>query len=85
MLESAVVIREKALGPDHPAVASSLLPLSEIYRRQGRRDDAEKLFKRARTIRKSSLREVPVFFATNRKRDPERQERRVRHGKRFRI
>ena len=71
LLESAVGIREKALGPDHPAVASSLLPLSEIYRRQGRRDDAEKLFKRARAIRKSSLREVPVFFATNRKRDPD--------------
>ncbi|CAN0508994.1 unnamed protein product, partial [Phaeothamnion confervicola] len=47
VLGSAVAIQEKALAPDHPAVASSLLPLSEIYRKQGRLEDAEKLFKRA--------------------------------------
>jgi esterase/lipase superfamily enzyme/Tfp pilus assembly protein PilF len=71
LLESAVGIQEKTLAPDHPALASSLLPLSEVYRLQGRRDDAERAFKRARVIRKSSLTEVPVFFATNRKRDPD--------------
>jgi esterase/lipase superfamily enzyme len=69
LLESALAIQEKTLGVNHPALASSLLPLSEIYRALGRRDDAERILRRVRQIRKASLTEVPVLFATNRKRD----------------
>lgn len=66
-LESALKTRENALDPNHPAIAANLLQLSELYRLQGRRDDSEEMFRRARKIRKSGLREVRVYFATNRK------------------
>jgi tetratricopeptide (TPR) repeat protein len=38
--QQALAIREKALGPDHPDVASSLNNLAELYRKQGRYADA---------------------------------------------
>jgi tetratricopeptide (TPR) repeat protein len=43
----ALIIREKALGPDHPDVAVSLNNLGELYRAQGRYADAEPLYKRS--------------------------------------
>jgi tetratricopeptide (TPR) repeat protein len=44
-------IREKALGPDHPDVASSLSSLGELYYSLRRYTQAESLFKRALEIR----------------------------------
>src|SRR6476619_7125062 len=38
--------REKALGPNHPLVATSLFNLAELYRVQGRYGEAESFFKR---------------------------------------
>lgn len=67
-LERALAVREKVLRPEHPAFIASLLQLAELYRLGGRREDSEKLIKRARSIRKSGLNEIPVFFATDRKR-----------------
>jgi len=52
---SALAIREKALGPDHPDVAKSLNNLAEVYREQGRNADAEALYQRALAIREKAL------------------------------
>jgi hypothetical protein len=40
-LRLILVIGEKALGPDHPAVAISLNNLAALYNDQGRYTDAE--------------------------------------------
>jgi esterase/lipase superfamily enzyme/Tfp pilus assembly protein PilF len=66
LLEGALATREKVLGGNHPAVAANLIHLSELYRLQGRRQDAEKLLRRARTIHRSGIKELPIFFATDR-------------------
>jgi CHAT domain-containing protein len=50
-----LIIREKALGPDHPDVAASLNGLAVLYRSQGRYADAEPLFQRALSIREKAL------------------------------
>ena len=39
----SLAIREKSLGPNHPAVATSLNNLARLYRAQGRYADAEPL------------------------------------------
>ena len=49
LYKRALAIREKALGPDHPAVAQSLNNLADLYTAQGRYADAEPLYKRALT------------------------------------
>ena len=46
LYKRSLAIREKALGPDHPDVATSLNNLAELYRAQGRYADAEPLYKR---------------------------------------
>ncbi len=48
------MIQEKALGPDHPDVAS-LNNLASLYNSQGRYADAEPLLKRALTIQERAL------------------------------
>jgi tetratricopeptide (TPR) repeat protein len=48
----ALAIREKALGPDHPDVATSLESMAAaLYRATDRDKEAEKLERRAATIR----------------------------------
>jgi hypothetical protein len=47
----ALAIREKALGPDHPSVATSLENLAELYRATKRNTEAEVLEARAAKIR----------------------------------
>jgi hypothetical protein len=42
---------EKALGPDHPGVGTSLNNLAVLYQEMGRAADAEPLAKRALVIR----------------------------------
>jgi len=39
----SLAIREKALGPDHPDVAQSLVNLAALYRKTGRDKEAEPL------------------------------------------
>ena len=51
----SLAIKEKALGPDHPHVATSVSNLAELYRNQGRYVDAEPLFRRSLAIREKSL------------------------------
>ena len=51
----ALVIYEKAFGPDHPNVAASLDGLARLCRAQGRYDAAEPLCKRALAIREKAL------------------------------
>ena len=45
----------KALGPDHPNVATSLNNLAELYRNQGKYAEAEPLYKRSLAIREKAL------------------------------
>src|SRR5262245_11043664 len=42
--------QEKALGPEHPDVGTSLNNLATLYRAQGRLDEAEPLFRRDLSI-----------------------------------
>ena len=55
LYKRSLAIREKALGPDHPDVASSLNNLAWLYQRQGRYADAEPLYKRSLAIREKAL------------------------------
>jgi tetratricopeptide (TPR) repeat protein len=49
--EAALKVAEKNVGPDHPAVATSLNNLAELYRATKRIVEAEKLEERAARIR----------------------------------
>jgi tetratricopeptide (TPR) repeat protein len=51
----ALAISEKALGPDHPSVASGLCELASTYRELGRYEEAEPLLSRALSIREKAL------------------------------
>src|SRR5207237_491026 len=58
LLQRALEIREKALGPEHPDVATCLNSLAAVYRDRGDRGDydrAERLFQRALAIREKIL------------------------------
>jgi CHAT domain-containing protein/Tfp pilus assembly protein PilF len=50
LFKRSLAIREKALGPDHPDVATSLNNLAQSYSNQRRYSDAEPLFNRALAI-----------------------------------
>ena len=52
LYKRALAIREKALGPDHPTVATSSNNLAHSYDAQGRYAEAEPLYKRALAIRR---------------------------------
>ncbi len=51
----ALAIREKALGPEHPAVAFSLNNLAGLYVNQGKYVEAEPLYQRALGIVEKAL------------------------------
>jgi tetratricopeptide (TPR) repeat protein len=53
--ERALAIKEKALGPDHPDVASALTDLGAVYRAQGQYAEAIPLFERAIAIYEKAL------------------------------
>ena len=53
--KKALAITEKALGPEHPDVATSLNNLAALYESQGRYAEAEPLYKRALAIREKAL------------------------------
>jgi tetratricopeptide (TPR) repeat protein len=48
-------IREKALGPEHPNLATSLNNLAVLYRAQGKYAEAEPLYKRSLAIMEKAL------------------------------
>ena len=51
LFKRSLAIKEKALGPDHPNVATSLENMADLYRKTGREKTAEALAKRAAAIR----------------------------------
>jgi tetratricopeptide (TPR) repeat protein len=53
--QRALGIREKALGPEHPAVAQSLNNLAALYDDQGKYAEAEPLYQRALGMREKAL------------------------------
>ena len=55
LYKRALAISEKALGPDHPDVGSSLNNLAMLYESQGRYAEAEPLYKRALAISEKAL------------------------------
>ncbi len=55
LYKRALAIVEKALGPDHPQVATSLNNLAELYRAQGKYGEAEPLYKRSLAIMEKAL------------------------------
>ncbi|RBP08535.1 Tfp pilus assembly protein PilF [Roseiarcus fermentans] len=55
LFERALTIREKALGPDHPATAASLNNLALLLQAQGDLAGARLLFERALTIWETAL------------------------------
>jgi tetratricopeptide (TPR) repeat protein len=55
LLKGALAIFEKALGPDHPKVATGLSNLAALYQVQGRYAEAEPLLKRALAIFEKAL------------------------------
>ena len=55
LYKRSLAIWEKALGPDHPDVATSLNNLAVLYREQGRYADAEPLYKRSLAIDEKAL------------------------------
>ena len=55
LLQRSLAINEKALGQDHPDVASSLNSLATLYRSQGKYAAAEALYQRSLAIRETTL------------------------------
>src|SRR5450755_2576671 len=55
LFQSALAIREKVLGPEHPDTATSLNNLAWLYREQGQHEQAEPLYQRALAIREKVL------------------------------
>jgi len=61
----ALAIREKQLGPEHPDTAQSLNNLAELYRAQGKYEQAEPLYQRALAIREKQLGPEHPYTATS--------------------
>jgi CHAT domain-containing protein len=55
LLKRSLAIREKALGPEHPDVATSLNNLAELYRGTGNYTAAEPLYQRSLSISEKKL------------------------------
>ena len=55
LYERGLAIRERAFGPDHPLVATSLNGLASLYKEQGQDDKARPLYERALAIREHAL------------------------------
>ena len=53
--KKALQVAEKAVGPDHPSVATSLNNLAELYHTQGQYAQAEPLCKRSLAIREEAF------------------------------
>jgi tetratricopeptide (TPR) repeat protein len=51
LYKRSLAINEKALGPEHPKVATILENIAALFRKTGREKEAEALEKRAAAIR----------------------------------
>jgi esterase/lipase superfamily enzyme/Tfp pilus assembly protein PilF len=69
LLKTALDIKEKIFGPAHAEVAYSLSQLGDLYRLEGKCGESELYFVKAQRIGAKAIREVPVLFGTDRKRD----------------
>ena len=69
LLEEALKSSEKLWGRDHPNNAYYVSQLADLDRSEGKCESAEARFARARSIGSATFREVPILFATDRKRD----------------
>lgn len=69
LLKRALEIKEKAFGPNSPLLADPLTQLGELLRLEDKCTEAELLFQQAYDLGKTEFEEVPVLFATDRKRD----------------
>ncbi len=63
LLEQALALRERELGPDHPDVARSLKDLANLHRAVGNFDEAEPLFMRALAIEEAAYGPVHADLA----------------------
>lgn len=66
LLKSALQIKQEKLGTDHPAVAATLIQLAELYQLEGRSQDYEIVSAQARGAKRARIKEVRIFFGTNR-------------------
>ena len=57
LYKRSLVVREKALGLDHPDVAQSLENYADLLRKTGRDDEAKELEARAKAIRSKHAKE----------------------------
>lgn len=57
-------LREKALGPNHPEVASSLDSLALIYALQGRDSESDAAFERSQAIKRNNREAFSLSLAT---------------------
>jgi tetratricopeptide (TPR) repeat protein len=64
LYKRALEIWEKALGPEHPEMATGLINLAALYRAQGRYAEAEPLYKQALEILVKALRPEHFKVAT---------------------
>jgi hypothetical protein len=55
LIERALAINEQQLGPEHPETARSLNNLAELYRAQGKLEQAEPLYVRTLAINEQQL------------------------------
>ena len=55
MFQRALAIREQKWGTEHPATAISVHGLAELYRQQGKYEQAEPIYQRALAIRQRQL------------------------------
>ncbi len=51
LFKRALAIEEKALGPDHPDLATTLENMADLYKKTGRLDEAKRFEERAQAIR----------------------------------
>ncbi len=56
-----MVIREKALGPEHPHVAKTLMNYAALLRKTGRSDEAARMEARAKAIRAKRAEQNPAM------------------------
>ena len=55
LYQRSLAIEEKALGPDHPDVATTLNNLARLYKSRGRYEEAEPLYQRSLAITEKAL------------------------------
>jgi esterase/lipase superfamily enzyme/Tfp pilus assembly protein PilF len=78
LLKRALDAGKKALGPEHPQVIRAAIQLAELYGMQGRVPEARELFAEAGASKAIDLKQFPIYFGTNRKRDP--NQKRIAFG-----